>query len=432
MPQPRDTGLARVQAALLHAEAERAIEAAILSGMDRWLSALRYAILRDARAYAGPLVATGYYPGFGFHLDAAASEMEGTWWSELERTIAPAIGTAFGESFQVHRRAAEYSPYRWQLDYMAEVVDRLKIWPLGAFEELRPELIEAVAEAESFNDIRDRMGRILNIDADTRRLRADIGVVEKALDAGGLSPAREAALRARRAQLWNAHDESLGEWQWRARRIARTEAHGAVNGGALDAARAQVRAGGEPLFKRWLATGDRRVRPSHAVADGQIVPLDQKFRVGGYLLDHPADSSEVAPHEVINCRCAMAVMDYGQMQEELQGARGSAGEIRSGGIRIGPDDPDMADDAIRTWSEEQGRDTPRLGLRGEDRGQQVADIPSPEVDPGHEVWDPMTGFTVDLSGVSDDELSVYLANYTHEDAAYSFVAQEARDRLGYP
>lgn len=50
---------------------------------------------------------------------------------------------------------------------------------------------------------------------------------------------------------------------------------------------------------------DSRVRPTHAVADGQTVPIDQPFFVGGFAMDHPGDPT-APPGEVIRCRCGTA------------------------------------------------------------------------------------------------------------------------------
>lgn len=83
----------------------------------------------------------------------------------------------------------------------------------------------------------------------------------------------------------------------RTERIARTEANGAANRGALEA----FRQSGVVDSKTWLATLDQRVRPDHLAAHGQTVPLEAPFLVGGESLMHPGDGS---PANSINCRCA--------------------------------------------------------------------------------------------------------------------------------
>lgn len=296
MPSPRRVADARASRRLL-LSAERRVDAAVLSAISEWLTALRFAILRDLGA-----VTAGAYPQGPYIVDQAAQRSWGTWRRELDRQVIPTVAVVFGEAFQQARMRDPLNSYRWQQQYLEEVSDRLRIWPEGAFEDIRPELMEALAEAESIDDIRDRIGRVLGIDAKTRKIRAVIHEVEQWLEDPELSAGERQVLRARRRKLWEAHDESLGEWQWKARRIARTEAHGAVLGGKLASAKARQALDPDvKLYKRWLATDDTRTRATHRVADGQVVPLGQKFRIGGFLLDHPADAITIAPHEVINC-----------------------------------------------------------------------------------------------------------------------------------
>lgn len=83
--------------------------------------------------------------------------------------------------------------------------------------------------------------------------------------------------------------------------IARTETHGAANYGADGAARAT----GLDVRKEWVSAADERTRPTHADADGQVVPMDQPFRVGGELLMFPGDPAGSSAN-IINCRCAVS------------------------------------------------------------------------------------------------------------------------------
>lgn len=83
----------------------------------------------------------------------------------------------------------------------------------------------------------------------------------------------------------------------RAETIAMTEtsaAYGAARQEAMEQAGIQ--------FKQWLTSGLPNVRATHAAANGQIVPIESRFQVGGDLLDHPGDPSG-SPGEVINCHC---------------------------------------------------------------------------------------------------------------------------------
>ena len=95
------------------------------------------------------------------------------------------------------------------------------------------------------------------------------------------------------------------EWgeasKWMARRIAQTETIRASNYGVMKG----VDSLGIPYVKSWLAADDERTRPSHfdAEQNNARIPQDQKFIVGGYECDFPADAA-LPPEESINCRCA--------------------------------------------------------------------------------------------------------------------------------
>ncbi|MGH3475428.1 MAG: phage minor head protein, partial [Nocardioidaceae bacterium] len=101
-------------------------------------------------------------------------------------------------------------------------------------------------------------------------------------------------------------------WPNRATVIARTESGGAWNGAAVAAYRADAQRLGIDLFKKWLATDDERTRETHNLADGQTVPLDASFTVGGFPMDYPCDPRGPA-HEVINCRCAPRIGTAGEL-----------------------------------------------------------------------------------------------------------------------
>lgn len=91
-------------------------------------------------------------------------------------------------------------------------------------------------------------------------------------------------------------------------RTARTAITAAQNAGRLDTYRA-AQDMGIKLKKQWLATLDNRTRHAHAMLDGQTVDVDKPFKVDGYELMYPGDSS--APgYLVYNCRCTqVSVLD---------------------------------------------------------------------------------------------------------------------------
>lgn len=87
--------------------------------------------------------------------------------------------------------------------------------------------------------------------------------------------------------------------------VTRTEVNAVCNLAAMDAAYRQGK-----RFKTWKTFGDVKVRPSHKAANGQRVPLDMPFTVGGYEMMFPNDSSLGAPAgEVVNCRCVLEFDD---------------------------------------------------------------------------------------------------------------------------
>jgi hypothetical protein len=86
--------------------------------------------------------------------------------------------------------------------------------------------------------------------------------------------------------------------------IARSLSVAAINV-AIETAAAD--AGQRGLRKVWVSMEDDRVRPTHAEADGQTVPLGRMFTVGGFQMRRPGDLR--APiQEWVNCRCVVAIV----------------------------------------------------------------------------------------------------------------------------
>jgi len=95
---------------------------------------------------------------------------------------------------------------------------------------------------------------------------------------------------------------------FRATALARTDLIALSNGAGHEAVQqlnGAARDAGEPppvRSKTWLSAGDDRVRPTHAEADGQNVPIDQPFNVGGEDLMYPGDPAG-SDEECMQCRC---------------------------------------------------------------------------------------------------------------------------------
>ncbi|MEW1700107.1 hypothetical protein ACIQCR_17115 [Streptomyces sp. NPDC093249] len=75
-----------------------------------------------------------------------------------------------------------------------------------------------------------------------------------------------------------------------------------------------------PPTKRWVTVADHKVRPSHAQAQGQVVPGNLRFTLNSMQWDRehrgvgrhtymrrPRDASSRAVANVKNCRCTMTI-----------------------------------------------------------------------------------------------------------------------------
>lgn len=83
-------------------------------------------------------------------------------------------------------------------------------------------------------------------------------------------------------------------------RIARTEGHRIQCQAGMDACY-KARDMGAKVVKQWDSTLDGKTRHSHAIVDGEVKELDEKFSNG---IRFPGDPDGAAA-EVINCRCAL-------------------------------------------------------------------------------------------------------------------------------
>lgn len=97
-------------------------------------------------------------------------------------------------------------------------------------------------------------------------------------------------------------------WPNRAQVIAVTEVNGAANAGWFAAAQRMQQNLSEHLSKKWVASHDTHVRPTHREADGQTVPLGSPFIVGTWPLLYPGDKNGPA-EEIVNCRCTAVTVE---------------------------------------------------------------------------------------------------------------------------
>lgn len=98
----------------------------------------------------------------------------------------------------------------------------------------------------------------------------------------------------------NINNSSLS----RSMTIARTETHKATNTAQFMRAEQAANDSGIMVEVEWIATNDSRVRDAHQSADGQRVPMGQKFKVGGQMVRYPS-APECSAANSINCRCVL-------------------------------------------------------------------------------------------------------------------------------
>mgnify|MGYP001562304618 CR=1 FL=1 len=109
----------------------------------------------------------------------------------------------------------------------------------------------------------------------------------------------------------------------RSERIARTEMQAATNRGALEA----YGQSGVVESKVWIATMDDRTRDTHAEANGQTVPLEAPFLVGGESIMAPGEGE---PANSINCILpGNTVMAGGICSSSMAEYAGPALELRT-------------------------------------------------------------------------------------------------------
>ena len=241
---------------------------------DRWErtveAAVRQALARhQARALAAARTVTASSPPDPFEID--------TWDTSVDEVVVPAVRSVLSEAADSAVAFLSLPP-----DVRARVLAALDV----------------DSEAESF------VGRIRGIGPDiAEQLRL-------ALNSGLRQGESIGKLQARIGDVF-----AVGER--RSEAIARTEVHGAAMRAGNTSAGA-LHDSGTAMIKTWMTTLDDRTRDDHADADGQEVPFDQPFVVGGEELDYPGDPSGSAEN-VINCRCDVIYDEAPIEGEEVMG-----------------------------------------------------------------------------------------------------------------
>lgn len=142
-----------------------------------------------------------------------------------------------------------------------------------------------------------------------------VEAVQGVIDAGGTTAASIDELAARVDAYYAQHSSG-----W-AGRIVSTSVVGSLNQASLLGA---AEAGCER--KQWLSAHDNDVRPTHRVADGQVVAVDAVFVVGAARLEFPGDPEGLLA-EVIRCRCTMLFPEPGETP--YAGGAAARGVIRA-------------------------------------------------------------------------------------------------------
>jgi len=138
--------------------------------------------------------------------------------------------------------------------------------------------------------------RIVSV-AETSRgeaLKIIQGVLDEGMTEGLGIPEISSNIRKTLPDAWKVASK------FRAQRIAQTEVVSASNFGSIQGAKAT----GLPVNKVWL-TGGANIRDEHLMAEGESVPIGQKFIRTGEDMDFPGDPTGSA-WNVINCKCAIA------------------------------------------------------------------------------------------------------------------------------
>lgn len=243
---------ARLDSRIEAGAAERALRRAVWSALSGWLVETARRVTRGQRP--DPDAIFGMMPSWIAAVDRITTE-------NVRPLLGQAYETLLGSGFRFEQRPAVSA-------YLAEVHNRMVRVPDEVFDLVSRQVSQAVNLGESIPEISARVDSTLSTTATER-------------------------------------------WPNRATVTARTETIGALNAGRRDAFQAVVEETGRPFEKVWLATIDSATRETHADADGQRVPVDQPFVVGGFELDFPGDPGG-PPEEVIQCRCTMLLVEPGE------------------------------------------------------------------------------------------------------------------------
>ena len=243
----------RLDARLQISQIERDIRTSFWAALSRWLVETARRVLRDDRPPELEAV-WARVPAWREAVDLVVS-------GEIAKAMGVAYAALLGDGYPWDQR-----PFASR--YLAEVRNRLVRVPDEVYDLIAGQVSQGVNLGEGIPKLSARVDNVLSTSASER-------------------------------------------WPNRATTVARTETIGALNGARYDAFQILAEDDEVPMEKLWLATDDRRTRPTHDAADGQRVPVGDTFTVGGFQLSFPGDPTGPA-QEVINCRCTMLLVEQGE------------------------------------------------------------------------------------------------------------------------
>jgi hypothetical protein len=245
---------ARLEARLEVASTERDIRRVVWAELSGWLVETARAVLRGGQR-PNPDAVWARVPAWREAVDLIVS-------GEIRKALSVAFRRVLGAAYPWDQRVRATA-------YLAEVRNRLVRVPDEVFSLVAHQVATGVNLGEGIPELRARIDNILSTTASER-------------------------------------------WPNRATVIARTEAVGALNAGRAEAFRVVDEEDPDTIYERlWLSTDDHRTRSTHEEADGQRVPLNSPFIVGGFELAFPGDPSG-PPQEIIQCRCTALLVERGE------------------------------------------------------------------------------------------------------------------------
>ena len=194
--------------------------------------------------------------------------------------------------------AARIEAEAWLFDY--------EYWQTGSIKAVHPTLLNAINEGGKFGLL--ELG--LDMDFDLvdplvqRELKLKEFVFAEEWNNSTLLGLREELAQGivngeNKPQLTERVKKVFGHEKKNAGVVAQTEVGAVSNAGAVEG----YRQSGVVEGKQWHASGPNP-RPDHIAANGQIVPIDQEFQVGGEGLRYPGDPNGQAKN-VCNCHCSV-------------------------------------------------------------------------------------------------------------------------------